>query len=67
VVEIVSYRTDHVIKRDEYADAGIPYYWIVDLDDPVTLTACHLAGEFGYQDAGGVTDRFVTTELFPSA
>jgi Uma2 family endonuclease len=29
VVEIVSpgsHRTDHVIKRGEYADAGIPHY-----------------------------------------
>jgi len=41
-----------VTKRGEYADAGIPDYWIVDLDQPVTLLACHLAGEFGYQDAG---------------
>jgi Uma2 family endonuclease len=68
VVEIVSpgsHRTDHVIKRGEYADAGIPHYWIVDLDDPVTLIECHLAAEFGYQDAGAVTDRFVTSEPFP--
>jgi Uma2 family endonuclease len=68
VVEIVSpgsRRTDHMIKRDEYADAGIPHYWIVDLDGPVTLTDCHLAAEFGYQDAGPVTGRFVTTEPFP--
>ncbi len=42
VVEIVSagsHRTDHVIKRGEYADAGIPPYWMVDLDCPVTSTA----------------------------
>ncbi|MGH3868891.1 MAG: Uma2 family endonuclease [Pseudonocardiaceae bacterium] len=68
VVEIVSpgsRRTDHMIKRDEYADAGIPHYWIVDLDGPVTLIDCHLAAEFGYQDAGPVTGRFVTTEPFP--
>jgi Uma2 family endonuclease len=68
VVEIVSpgsHRTDHVIKRGEYADAGIPHYWIVDLDDPVTLIDCHLAAEFGYQDPGPVTGRFITTEPFP--
>ncbi|MGH3983873.1 MAG: Uma2 family endonuclease [Pseudonocardiaceae bacterium] len=68
VVEIVSpgsRRTDHVIKRGEYADAGIPYYWIVDLDRPVTLIDCHLAAEFGYQDPGPVTGRFGTTEPFP--
>jgi hypothetical protein len=38
--------------------------WIVDLDDPVTLIDCHLAGEFGYQDPSPVTSRFVTTEPF---
>ena len=68
VVEIVSpgsYRTDHVIKRGEYADAGIPHYWIVDLDEPVTLIDCHLAAQFGYQDPGPVTGRFVTTDPFP--
>lgn len=68
VIEIVSpgsQRTDHVIKRGEYADAGIPHYWIVDLDGPVTLIDCHLAAEFGYQDAGPVTGRFATTEPFP--
>jgi Uma2 family endonuclease len=31
--------TDRVTKKHEYADAGIPRYWIVDLDKPVTLTA----------------------------
>lgn len=68
IVEIVSpgsHRTDHVIKRGEYADAGIPHYWIVDIDRPVTLIDCHLAAEFGYQDPGPVTGRFVTTEPFP--
>ncbi len=27
-----SQRTDRVIKHGEYADAGIPHYWLVDLD-----------------------------------
>ncbi|MFD4180546.1 Uma2 family endonuclease [Rhodococcus sp. NPDC058514] len=34
-VEIVSpgsRRTDHVMKRYEYEQAGIPHFWIVDLD-----------------------------------
>ncbi|MGH4024962.1 MAG: hypothetical protein ACRDRV_10290 [Pseudonocardiaceae bacterium] len=55
MVEIVSAgsrRMDHVIKRGEYADAAIPHYWIIDIDRPVPLLACHLAGEFGYQDSG---------------
>lgn len=68
VVEIVSpgsRRTDNVIKRDEYAEAGIPHYWIVDLDDPVSLVDCHLAEGFGYQDSGGVSGVFTTSEPFP--
>jgi Uma2 family endonuclease len=67
VVEIVSpgsRRTDTFIKRGEYADAGIRHYWIVDVDAPITLVACHLAGEFGYQDGGAVTGVFMTAEPF---
>jgi Uma2 family endonuclease len=60
-----SKRTDHVAKRADYADAGIPHYWIVDLDDPISLVACHLGGELGYVDGGAVTGAFATTEPFP--
>jgi Uma2 family endonuclease len=41
-VEIISPgtgTTDHVTTMYEYADAGIPHYWLVDLDKPVTFTA----------------------------
>jgi Uma2 family endonuclease len=68
VVEIVSpgsRRTDTLIKRGEYADAGIAHYWIIDLDTPNTLVACHLAGEFAYQDGGAVTGVFEAVEPFP--
>jgi Uma2 family endonuclease len=70
-IEIVSpgsERTDHTVKHLEYADAGIPYYWVIDLGEPgdhVTLTAHHLAGEFGYITAGPVVGVFATTEPFP--
>lgn len=39
-VEVVSpgsSQTDRVIKRHEYAKAGISCYWVIDLDEPVTL------------------------------
>ena len=68
VIEIVSPgsgRTDKVFKRNDYADAGIPHYWIVDLDERVSLRACHLAGEFGYRDDGEVTGVFEAVEPFP--
>ena len=67
-VEVISpgsRREDLRVKRAEYADAGIPHYWIVDLDGPVSLIACHLAGEFGYVDGGAATGVFRTTEPFP--
>jgi Uma2 family endonuclease len=67
VVEIVSpgsVRTDNLVKRSEYADAGIPHYWIVDIAGPVSLIACHLAGSFGYADAGAVIGVFQTSEPF---
>ncbi|MGH3589374.1 MAG: Uma2 family endonuclease, partial [Pseudonocardia sp.] len=68
VVEVVSpgsVRTDHVQKRSEYADAGIPHYWILDTTAPVSLLACHLAGGFGYADGGAVTGTFRAAEPFP--
>ena len=73
VVEVVSpssKRTDYVHKRGEYADAGIPHYWIVDLDEPVSLLTCHLAGELGLADGGAdggeVTGTFRTSVPFPA-
>jgi Uma2 family endonuclease len=70
-VEVISpgsRRLDNIVKRDEYADAGIPHYWVVDLGEPgdrPQLTAHHLAGEFGYADAGPVSGTFTATEPFP--
>jgi Uma2 family endonuclease len=67
VIEIVSpgsRRIDYKDKHGEYADAGIPYYWLVDLTEPVSLVACHLAGELGYQNASDVTGIFEATEPF---
>ena len=68
VVEVISpgsKRTDTVIKRGEYADAGITHYWIIDLERPTSLLAAHLAGEFGYQDSGETIGLFETNDPFP--
>lgn len=59
-----SVRTDSVIKRDEYSDAGIPRYWIADITSRPSLTAHHLAGEFGYIAAAPVSGVFTTDEPF---
>jgi Uma2 family endonuclease len=47
-VEIVSpgsKRTDRIAKVVDYAEAGIPHYWIVDIDDPISLEAFTLVGD----------------------
>jgi Uma2 family endonuclease len=81
VVEILSsssQRTDRVIKHGEYADAGIGHYWILDLLDGPSLTACRCVlptplpfgptprgDPFGYVDAAPVTGEFETEQPFP--
>jgi Uma2 family endonuclease len=68
VVETVvpgSRRTDTVVKRGEYADAGIPCYWIVDIASPVALVVCRLTEGAGYRDAPAVTGRFRAVAPFP--
>ncbi|HWO69087.1 MAG TPA: Uma2 family endonuclease [Umezawaea sp.] len=68
VVEIVvpdSRRTDTVTKFGEYADAGIPHYWIVDIARPVSLVVFGLAGEFGYRGAPATTGGFRAAHPFP--
>ncbi len=48
VVEILSdgtRRIDRVLKFAEYAEAGIPQYWIVDIAEPTTLHAYSLVDD----------------------
>lgn len=66
-VEIIapsSIRTDAREKPDEYAEAGIPHYWLVDLTAPASLTMFDLAGEFGYQESPAATGTLTVHEPF---
>jgi Uma2 family endonuclease len=65
-VEVISpgsRRRDTKVKPMEYAEAGIPHYWVIDLEPPISLRVFHLAGTY-YQEAPDVTGRFSTTEPF---
>lgn len=68
VVEIVSpssARTDRLLKPTEYAEAGIPGFWLVELDPEVNLTAFLLDGD-SYRSLGtwGAGDVARITEPF---
>jgi len=65
IISPSSRRMDTVVKHGEYADASIPHYWVVDLDGDVSLTACHLAGDFGYASAAPSTGIFTAVNPFP--
>lgn len=67
-VEIMSpgsARMDRVIKFAEYADAGIPHYWLIDLERPISLRSFHLAGPFGYLESEEVIGTYQATVPFP--
>lgn len=66
-VEIVSPGSrwiDNNDKRREYAAAEIPWYWIIDITEPISLVACRNTQEFGYRDHQQVTGIFATDEPF---
>ena len=67
VVEVLSpgtRRTDLVMKRYEYAEAGIPHYWIVDLDAAdVRLEVLTLVD--GAYESIEATGLFEATAPFP--
>jgi Uma2 family endonuclease len=70
VVEILSPSskwTDRRAKRDEYATAGIPFYWIIDVGQPVTLTAMHLVEGACYEEAPAQSVVYKAAEPFPVA
>lgn len=60
VVEVLSPSTrsqDLGSKLLAYAEAGVPAYWIVDPEPPVTLEAFHLEGSAYRLDARGAGDE----------
>ncbi|RDI51837.1 Uma2 family endonuclease [Nocardia mexicana] len=68
VVEIISpgsRRTDTVTKPSEYAEAGIPHYWIVDTTPPVSLLAFRRTDELGFVDEGETSGTFRTASPCP--
>lgn len=68
VVEVLSpssRRMDYQIKRSEFADAGIPHYWIIDLELVVSLVPLRLTEELGYLDNGAVTGVYTTDLPYP--
>jgi Uma2 family endonuclease len=60
-----SRRMDHIQKRVEYAEAGIPHYWIITLDTPASLLECRHDGRSGYADSGPTIGTFSTAIPFP--
>lgn len=64
VISPGSRELDQATKMYEYSEAGIPNYWILDLDGQVTMTAYRLIdGE--YEIVGKGTDAIPLTEPAP--
>lgn len=68
VVEVLSpssRRHDLGSKRLAYAAAGVPFYWLVDPEHPVTVTVLRLVGD-DYESvaAAGGRDELVVEEPF---
>lgn len=64
-VEIISpgtARVDRVAKMAEYAEFGIPNYWIIDLDGEVTLDAFALVDGGYRQELAAATGQVTITE-----
>ena len=63
VVSPGSRSIDRIVKPHEYAQAGIPHYWVVDIDEPVSLTA-HRLVDGRYETCFDGAGTFKTTEPF---
>ena len=70
-VEIISPGSRNVdlhLKPFEYAEAGIPHYWVVDLDPPaplITVFGLGAPGDGYVESQRAVTGKLVVTEPFP--
>jgi Uma2 family endonuclease len=69
VVEIISRSSRNVdlhLKPFEYAEAGVPHYWVVDLDPPVPTIAVFALGApgDGYVESQTVSGELVVAEPF---
>lgn len=66
-IEIVSPGSGHMdtaIKPMEYADAGIPHYWVIDPNPPVTATVYHLI-DGAYEESQRAEGPFMVSEPCP--
>jgi Uma2 family endonuclease len=69
-VEIISpgsRKIDTHMKHFEYAEAGIPHYWVVDLDPPapsITVYGLGAPGD-GYMESQTATGELIVQEPFP--
>jgi Uma2 family endonuclease len=68
-VEIMSPGSRNVdlrLKPFEYAEAGIPHYWLVDLDPPApSITVFHVgAPDEGYVEEPAIAGQLITTAPF---
>lgn len=64
ILSLGSRRMDRIVKREEYAAAGIPNYWIVELDGLTTLYACTLSNDGTYRDVDQATGVFAANAPF---
>ncbi|WP_369801751.1 hypothetical protein [Nocardia sp. BMG51109] len=57
--------SETVTEPSEYAEAGVPHYWIVDVAPPVSLLSFRRTNELGYVDEGDTTGTFRTSSPCP--
>jgi Uma2 family endonuclease len=61
ILSPTSRERDLVVKRRQYAAAGLPWYWLVDLDIPQILVLRNDGGQFT-EAASAIGDRPLTVD-----